>query len=88
MVSQYEKFGNLILVQKQTTNDGEEGDSSFSLRFLLGQRDEVLEIYAKELAERICGSSDKALLLAICLKEKSPQTFLQILEGINQVCVW
>lgn len=82
VISQMKKFGTVISAWAETKADG---GKSFDMVTLLGRRDDpLLNVYARQLIEKISIVSDKPLLLAIALVEggRDVQTFQDILNNI------
>ena len=69
---------------------GHDGELSFSLDVLLGKRDEpLLLIYARQVLERMRAAGNaKPLLLAISLKDDSPECFRAVMEMVVSARVW
>jgi proteasome assembly chaperone 3 len=82
------KFGTLINAWAETKADG---GKSFDMVTLLGRRDDpLLNVYARQLIEKISLVSDKPLLLAIALVAggRDVETFQNVLNNIASNNSW
>lgn len=89
VVTQTANMGTLIMAQ----NDSPLTPSStcYSTRVLLGRRDDdALEAYARTLVELIYKRNPDAgsLLLAISIKEHSPEMFRGVMKELEENRVW
>ena len=88
VISQMKKLGTLIDTWAETKADG---GKTFNMVTLLGRRDDpLLNVYARQLVERISMVSDKPLLLAIALKPngRDTETFQSVLNEIVNCNSW
>ena len=88
VISQMKKFGTLINAWAETKADG---GKSFDMVTLLGRRDDpLLNVYARQLIEKISLVSDKPLLLAIALVAggRDVETFQNVLNNIASNNSW
>ena len=89
LVSQAEHLGTLIHAWRDNPVDGAGGGSTYSCRVLIGRRDdEALEAYARTLIELIGRRSCRPLLLAVSVKEHSPELFRGVMRELEGVKVW
>lgn len=82
------KFGTLINAWAESKADG---GKSFDMVTLLGRRDDpLLNVYARQLIEKISLVSDKPLLLAIALVAggRDVETFQNVLNNIANNNSW
>ena len=89
IVTQTQSMGTLI--HAEADNPIEAASGSFSTRVLLGRRDdEVLEVYARTIIELISRRNPGAgpLLLAISVKDHSPEMFRSIVREVEENRVW
>ena len=89
VVTQNENMGTLLLAQND--NPMSASGACYSVRVLLGKRDdEDIEVYARTLIELITKRAPDAgsLLLAISIKEHSPEMFRGVLREIEEHRVW
>jgi proteasome assembly chaperone 3 len=88
VISQMKKFGTLINAWAETKADG---GKSFDMVTLLGRRDDpLLNVYARQLIEKISLVSDKPLLLAVALVAggRDVETFQNVLNNIASNNSW
>ena len=88
VISQMKKMGTLINAWTEKKADG---GKSFDMVTVLGRRDDpLLNVYARQLIERISASSDKPLLLAIALvpEGRDVGTFQSVLNTIANNNSW
>lgn len=88
VISQMKKFGTLINAWAESKADG---GKSFDMVTLLGRRDDpLLNVYARQLIEKISLVSDKPLLLAIALVAggRDVETFQNVLNNIANNNSW
>jgi proteasome assembly chaperone 3 len=88
VISQVKKFGTLINAWAETKADG---GKSFDMVTLLGRRDDpLLNVYARQLIEKISLVSDKPLLLAVALVAggRDVETFQNVLNNIASNNSW
>ena len=68
------------------------GDVIYETKTLLGKReDSLLDVYARQIIERIEKVSNKPLILAISLKEeegRNAKTFSEILNKLYDISGW
>jgi len=90
IVSQFEKIGTLISVNKlsSTEDSSARGTQTFSTRTLMGSDEEIWHVYAKQIGALINETSNKPVLLGIALKKHSPQILQQILRLLHSIKVW
>ncbi|XP_074612418.1 proteasome assembly chaperone 3-like [Acropora palmata] len=90
IVSQFEKMGNLISVNKLSTSEDSSltGTPTLDTKTLMGSDEEIWHVYAKQIGALICENSNKPLLVGIALKKHSPQTLQQILRLLQLNRVW
>lgn len=60
-----------------------EGEASYSVKALLGKKNPEWKVYARRLIEITSRKSAKQLLLALSLKETSPQIFREVMKVIE-----
>jgi len=82
VVSQTRKLGTMVSAECSTSP---EGHKTFEIKTLLGKReDSLLDVYARQIIERIASTSTKPLLLCIALKEEGRD--VKIFEGtLNKI---
>jgi len=88
IISQIEKFGTIM---KAWAEPKSEGGSIYQVSTLMGKRDDpLLQIYARQIIERLSTVTDKPLLLSISLKAESRDqaTFQAILNELFQNNAW
>ena len=88
VVSQTRKFGSLVSAWSEERLDG--SGRQFFTRVLQGRRDdELLEVYARQLAARLADPA-RPLLLAIGLDEKGrdADTFRAVLKTVAEMHGW
>jgi proteasome assembly chaperone 3 len=88
VVSQIKKFGTLI---NAWATERADGTKMYDMQTLLGRRDDpLLNVYARQLIERIAAASNKPLLLAIslCPDGRDTETFQAILNEIVSNNSW
>ncbi|KAL9950260.1 hypothetical protein ACROYT_G042735 [Oculina patagonica] len=92
VVSQFEKIGTLIDVNKMsssaTQDSSSQGSHTFSTRTLMGSDEEIWHVYAKQIGTLVNEHSNKPVLLGIALKKHSPQILQQILKLLQSNRVW
>ncbi|XP_068690356.1 proteasome assembly chaperone 3-like [Montipora foliosa] len=90
IVSQLEKMGNLISVNKLSSSEdaSSTGTQTFHTKTLMGSDEEIWHVYAKQIGALVSSSSSKPLLVGIALKKHSPQTLQQILKLLQSNQVW
>jgi len=84
------KFGNLLTAWSESKGDGA-SDKIYEVQSLLGKRDDVLlNVYARQIIERISATSDKPLLLALSLKPegRDAETFRDVLNKLFEIATW
>lgn len=89
VVTQSDNFGTLIAAQNESPMTP--STCTYSTKILLGRRDdESLESYARTLCELIYKRNANAgqLLLAISIKEHSPETFRGVMKELEANRVW
>jgi len=82
VISQLNKFGTVIHAWSDTKADG---GKLYDMVTLLGRRDDpLLNVYARQLIEKIAAHSDKPLILAIALapEGRDTATFQAVLNDI------
>jgi len=79
-ITQYSKLGTIIKAKRENIVDGQ---PSFTVRTLIGNKDPSMEIYALRLIEVTNEVTSKPLLLAISLKKSNPQIFKQIVQIVQ-----
>lgn len=65
-----------------------EGEASYSVKALLGKKNPEWKVYARRLIEITSRKSAKQLLLALSLKETSPQIFREVMKVIEGKIAW
>jgi proteasome assembly chaperone 3 len=88
IISQIKKFGTLISAWSDEKSDG---GRIYDMKVVLGRRDDpLLNVYARQLIERISAISTKPLLLAISLHPdgRDTATFQNILNEIFLSNTW
>lgn len=92
IVSQFEKIGTLVSVNKMSSSATEESSSrgahTFSTRTLMGSDEEIWHVYAKQIGALVNEHCNKPVLLGIALKKHSPQILHQILTLLQSTSVW
>jgi len=92
IVSQFEKIGTLVSVNKMSSSATEDSSSSgehtFSTRTLMGSDEEIWHVYAKQIGALVNEHCSKPVLLGIALKKHSPQILQQILTLLQSNSVW
>jgi proteasome assembly chaperone 3 len=87
-ITQMGKFGTIM---KAWAEPRSEGGSIYHVSTLMGKRDDpLLQIYARQIIERLSATSSKPLLLALSLKAESRDagTFQSILNELFQHSAW
>ena len=90
VITQLKKFGTLISAwaeEKAGSMDGK----VYEMKTLLGKRDDALvNVYARQIIERISTVSSKPLLLAIALQPegRDSETFKRILNKLYEIATW
>ena len=90
VISQCNSFGTLINVSKDE-QDGlraEVSDAAISTEFLLGVEENIYKVLAKKISSIIYKELELPILFSFALKEKSPETFQEILKHVDNVNVW
>lgn len=88
VISQMKKFGTLINAWAEKKADG---GKTFEMVTVLGRRDDpLLNVYARQLIEKISLVSDKPLMLAIALlpNGRDVETFQKVLNDIVSLNSW
>uniref|UniRef100_A0A6B2LSG0 Uncharacterized protein n=1 Tax=Arcella intermedia TaxID=1963864 RepID=A0A6B2LSG0_9EUKA len=81
VITQLEKLGTLM---EASSDLSAEGETTYSVRTLLGKREPTSEVYARELISLTYPLAPKPLLLALSLKATSPTIFKTIIAQIKQ----
>jgi proteasome assembly chaperone 3 len=87
-VTQLRKLGTIMTAEAV---DGLEGRRSYEIHTLLGRRDDaLLDVYARQLIEKIALTSAKPLLLTIALAEdgRGVDVFNDVLNTVLQIATW
>jgi len=99
VITQYAKLGSLISIVKEPTQsealDGENdmigSHSNLTVETLLGKRDEILGVFAQQIAECVFENypdetnARRSLLLALAVKDQSPELLNQIILSIRSL---
>lgn len=88
IVSQRDKIGNLLSGQSLRNADGA---VKYDITTIFGRRDDILlNVYARQIIERISQTSSLPLLLAICLDEngRDVKIFEEVLNRIESIKTW
>ena len=88
VVTQLRKLGTIMTAEAV---DGLEGRRSYEIHTLLGRRDDaLLDVYARQLIEKIALTSAKPLLLTIALAEdgRGVDVFNDVLNTVLQIATW
>lgn len=88
VISQMKKLGTLINAWAEKKADG---GKTFEMVTVLGRRDDpLLNVYARQLIEKISLVSDKPLMLAIALlpNGRDAETFQKVLNDIVSLNSW
>jgi len=88
VVTQLRKLGTIMTAEAV---DGLEGRRSYEIHTLLGRRDDaLLDVYARQLIEKIALTSAKPLLLTIALTEdgRGVDVFNDVLNTVLQIATW
>ena len=90
VVTQTDNLGTLIAAERDLAIDPT--CTCYSTRVLLGRRDdETLEVYARTMVELVAkrfATDAPPLLLAISIKEHSPETFKAVMKFVEEHRVW
>lgn len=82
MITQIDKFGTLLHAWSEQTADSRK---IYQIRTLLGKRDDpLLNIYARQIIERLSAQTNKHLLLSISLRNDGRDSH-QFQSIINKV---
>ena len=87
IITQTQKFGSLLTAWAEDRLDGL--SKSYESHVLIGKRDDdLLNVFAKQIMQRIASQSNKPLLLSIALDEqgRDPETFNAVLDALFAVC--
>eukprot|EP00736_Rhodelphis_marinus_P000624 Rmarinus@m.23263 len=86
IITQIDKLGTLL--QASATGDPLDETCNVSVRVVIGKRDEELQIITRQIMERIHAVSSKPLLLALGLKDVSPEMCKSLLSALDQCQPW
>ena len=89
IITQTRKFGSLLTAWTEDRIDGL--TKTCDSHVLLGKRDdELLNVFANQIMQRVAAHSSKPLLLSIALDEdgRDPETFKAILEALFSIASW
>ena len=89
VVTQTDNLGTLIAAERDLAIDPT--CTCYSTRVLLGRRDdETLEVYARTMVELVAKRAPAAppLLLAISIREHSPEAFRAVMQFVDEHRVW
>jgi|JI10StandDraft_1071094.scaffolds.fasta_scaffold786842_1 hypothetical protein len=81
LVTQRQKVGHLFECSSDGGVSGEDGSETFSVDCLLGSRETVEEVYARQIVAAL--PTEKKLLIALALQQKEPP--LSMLHGLLAV---
>jgi proteasome assembly chaperone 3 len=87
-ITQLGKFGTIM---KAWAEPRSEGGNIYQVSVILGKRDDpLMQIYARQIVERLSSCTNKPLLLAISLKpaNRDSATFQEILNELFQHNAW
>ena len=89
IISQLNKFGTILKADSAPKSEG--GGFIYTITTLIGKRDDpLLNIYARQIIERLSLTTNKPLLLAISILDDSrdSETFQTILNYLFQENAW
>jgi hypothetical protein len=89
VITQTDNFGTLLSAWAEDKLDGL--SKTYNSTVLLGKRDdELLNVFAQQIVQKISHTSDKPLLLSIALSEEGREVgaFRQIMETIEELATW
>lgn len=88
VISQVNKFGSLLSASCERVSDE---TKIYHVHNILGRRDDaLLNIYARNIIENIAKTSEKPLVLAICLREegRSTSVFQGVMNALIEMHCW
>jgi proteasome assembly chaperone 3 len=88
IISQKNKYGSILIASFEKSG---ENNKTFHIQNLLGRRDDpLINIYARNIIEEISKSSNKPLMLSICLQDEGRGTdiFQDVMNQITKMQVW
>jgi proteasome assembly chaperone 3 len=89
VITQNGKPGTLLHAQRERSAGGMgTGPGCFSIKVLLGKRDEYLQVYARHVAEMVAARCDKPVLLTLCVKDDSPEVFKSVMSSLATIAIW
>jgi hypothetical protein len=89
VITQTGKFGTLLSAWAEDKLDGQ--SKTYNSTVLLGKReDELLNVFAQQIVQKISQTSDTPLLLSIALSDEGREvsTFRQILDTVEELATW
>lgn len=88
VVTQYGKMGTLVSVEPDAAPEGI-SRPSWTTRVLLGKDEPLVHIFAKHLVTSVSREAgNKAVLLAMALKDRSIEVIRKLQELIHRCQVW
>ncbi len=88
VITQINKFGTMLSAWAEAKSDG---GKLYQVSTLMGKRDDpLLNIYARQIIERMAVSTDKPLLLSISLHPdgRSAAIFQSVLNRLFEINTW
>ena len=88
-ISQIDKMGTVIRVWSNKLEGM--GEASYEMTTLLGKRDDpLLDVYGRQIIEKVVVHSNKPLILGIALKDegRDAKTFQDILNKLFEINTW
>jgi proteasome assembly chaperone 3 len=88
-ITQLQKMGTVIRAWSNKLEGL--GDTSYEMSTLLGKRDDpLLDVYARQIIEKVSARSNKPLLLGVALKPegRDAKTFQDILNKLFEIATW
>jgi hypothetical protein len=83
LVTQRGKVGHVFECSSDGGVPGEEGSETFTVDCLLGRREAVEEVFARQMVQALSATTEKKLLISLGLKEKEPP--ISTLQGLLAV---
>ncbi len=83
LVTQRGKVGHVFDCQSDGGVPGEDGSETFTVHCLLGKRETVEEVFARQIVQALSGTTEKKLIIALGLAHKEPP--VSMLQGLLAV---